>query len=455
MPNTSIKTVSYTIFNTGANNVIVDGQTISPNRSFTVTHGAANADLDVKTVDGMSSSVRVLATGTAIDTDGKDYAFTAKEATATFTSTSVVADLYTGVVDSYNTDKKELVFVGKDAVKYAGETGKTYEYKGIGNTPIATAENFIDELKKGKTTVTREVKGNTVTFYIIEQTAGTAPEDTTSEKAALKTAVDSADAAIKAAVVGDAPGNYSQAAVDTYKAAVATAKTVLNDVNSTDAQLKAAKATLDTATKAFNDAVVKENPVAVAKAELKTAVDAAKVKADAAKVGTAVGEYTQAAVDTYKAAIDAATAVWNKADATVEQVNAAKTTLATATTAFENAANKEEVGQKFEITNADITGLDILVGLGAGTFEVEGTVAKEDLGKVSKVKLTFEGGLNNPENPGVDISSTTLDVDVDAAGKFSISELVGTGTYKTVKASYTVDGTAKETAAKKITKNGK
>jgi len=66
-----------------------------------------------------------------------------------------------------------------DAVKYAGEKGKTYEYKGIGNTPIATSEDFIKELKKGKVTVTREVKDNKVTFYIIEQTAGNPPTDVT------------------------------------------------------------------------------------------------------------------------------------------------------------------------------------------------------------------------------------------------------------------------------------
>jgi len=179
MANTSIKTATYTVFNTGANDVVVAGQTVSPNRSYTVTQTAPNTNLQVKPSQDKNASVRVVATGIAIDTDGKDYAFTAKEATATFTSSTQVSDLYTGVVKSYDTKKEELTFDGKDAVKYAGEKGKTYEYKGIGNTPIATSEDFIKELKKGKVTVTREVKDNKVTFYIIEQTAGNPPTDVT------------------------------------------------------------------------------------------------------------------------------------------------------------------------------------------------------------------------------------------------------------------------------------
>ncbi|WP_153720883.1 S-layer homology domain-containing protein [Sporosarcina cascadiensis] len=178
VPNTSIKNVSYTIFNTGASDVKVGEQIISPNRSYTVTYTSPNTDLVVTAAQDKNAAVRVVATGTAIDTDRKDYAFTAKEATATFTGTKEVGAIHTDEVVSYNSDKKELNFIGKDPVKYAGETGVTYAYRGLGNTPIATADDFIKELKKGKVTVTREVKDGTTTFYIVEQdTSKAGPQD--------------------------------------------------------------------------------------------------------------------------------------------------------------------------------------------------------------------------------------------------------------------------------------
>lgn len=144
---TSIRKVSYTIFNEGANDVLVGSQVISPNRSYTVSYEAKdrNTDLLVSLAQDKTGKVRVVATGIAIDTDGKDYAFTAKEATASFTATKAVSDLYTGKVVSFNSDKGELTFDGKDAVKYTGA-----DYRGLGNTPIATAADFIEELKKVK-----------------------------------------------------------------------------------------------------------------------------------------------------------------------------------------------------------------------------------------------------------------------------------------------------------------
>ncbi|MEK4712082.1 S-layer homology domain-containing protein [Sporosarcina sp. FSL K6-5500] len=198
--NTSINKVSYTIFNTGANDVIVGNQIISPNRSYTVTYETPNTDLVVRPTQDKNASVRVVATGIAKDTDGKDYAFTAKEATATFAATKAVSALYTGDVESYNSKDEELVFVGKDPVSY---TGSGYVYKGVGNTPIATAEDFIKELKKGKVTVTREVKDGVTTFYIVEQVSGTTgpkdtavvvPEPTLTAKTVARTVVVGADA---------------------------------------------------------------------------------------------------------------------------------------------------------------------------------------------------------------------------------------------------------------------
>ncbi|TKI48789.1 S-layer homology domain-containing protein [Lysinibacillus tabacifolii] len=177
------KDVSYTVYNTGANNVKVGDAEIAPNRVHTVV--AKDGEITVTTVDGKSSSVKVLATGVAKQTNGnKEFAFTSKEATATFTATKDVSNPYTGVVRAYDTDKKTISFAGKDPVKYTGETGKTYQYRGVGNTPIANATAFIAELKKyaqtgNAVTVTYEVKDDVVSFYIVSTATGTGPVDET------------------------------------------------------------------------------------------------------------------------------------------------------------------------------------------------------------------------------------------------------------------------------------
>ncbi|OXT14904.1 hypothetical protein B9K06_23735 [Bacillus sp. OG2] len=122
----TIKKVSYTVYNTGSNDVKVGNQVVSPNRSYTVTYDTSSAttDLKVSPVSDKNASVKVVATGIATDTDGTDYAFTAKEATATFTSTQAVADTYTSYVSSINTTDKEITFTGKSPVSYEDATFK-------------------------------------------------------------------------------------------------------------------------------------------------------------------------------------------------------------------------------------------------------------------------------------------------------------------------------------------
>nr|CAH61072.1 S-layer protein, SlfB [Lysinibacillus sphaericus]CAI29288.1 S-layer protein (SlfB) [Lysinibacillus sphaericus] len=167
--------VSYTVYNTGANNVKVDGVEIAPNRVHTVV--AKDGVINVTTVDNKSSSVKVLATGVAKQTNGnKEFAFTSKEATATFTATNEVSNPYTGAVKHYNTDKKTITFDNKDAIKYAGVKGKTYKYFGLGSTPIANADAFIATLSGqgagNQVTVTYKEEDDVVSFYIISVVNG-------------------------------------------------------------------------------------------------------------------------------------------------------------------------------------------------------------------------------------------------------------------------------------------
>ncbi|MFJ7409165.1 MULTISPECIES: hypothetical protein, partial [unclassified Lysinibacillus] len=174
--------VSYTIYNTGAENVVVDGVTIAPNRVHTLV--SKSGDIKVTSENNLSTSVKVLATGVAKEISGnKEFAFTAKEATATFTNAGEITNPYTGVLDlaSINKKDKEIKFVGKTkAVAYAGESGKTYKYYSMGSTIISSADAFISLLEEyaatGKSVrATYEFKDDVVTFAIVSVTDRVVP----------------------------------------------------------------------------------------------------------------------------------------------------------------------------------------------------------------------------------------------------------------------------------------
>ncbi|UPW83700.1 S-layer homology domain-containing protein [Lysinibacillus sp. Ag94] len=171
MPGTSVKKVSYTIFNTGAEDIKIDGEIVSPNRSTTVTYPTSthsSTDLIVESAEGKSTSVRVIATGVALNTDGKDYAFTAKEATATFTAKDEVPNNYIGSVESVNTADKKLTFVGKKPVSL-----KDAKFVTENNSEIADLDSFVEELQKYKNGVDvqyiKDSEGK-VTFKIVRAT---------------------------------------------------------------------------------------------------------------------------------------------------------------------------------------------------------------------------------------------------------------------------------------------
>lgn len=171
MQGTALKTVTYTIFNTGANDVKVGNQVISPNRSYTVTldNASSSKDLVVTPVENKSTSVKVIATGVAINTDGKDFAFTAKEATATFTSTTAVDKEITEQVVAVN--KENLEFAGKDAIKIKEDA----KFFGGNGAEIIGVETFIKELESyaGGVIVTYlEDANGKQTFKVVRATSG-------------------------------------------------------------------------------------------------------------------------------------------------------------------------------------------------------------------------------------------------------------------------------------------
>lgn len=178
-----VKKVTYTIFNTGANEIEVDGKTISSNRSLTITKDAilgSNGNvitpaenLEIISKDGKTTSVRVIATGVAINTDGKDYAFTSKEATATFTAATDVPNNYIGKVVSVNTTKETLTFDGKNAVSL-----KDAKFVAENNTVLSDLDAFVEELRKYTEGVRvqyiKDSEGN-VTFTIVRALVNDTP----------------------------------------------------------------------------------------------------------------------------------------------------------------------------------------------------------------------------------------------------------------------------------------
>ncbi|MFM9535407.1 S-layer homology domain-containing protein [Lysinibacillus sp. IITD104] len=176
----------------------------------------------------------------SVNVTGASNILPTQTASVSFTNSTVVPALYTGVVESFDSIKQTLKFAGKDSVSYVGE--KVY-YRGLNNTPIATADDFVKALENatGTVQVTYEVKDGVTTFYIYSiATTGNKPVETgataTSE---LAKAIQAADAVTNT--------GYTQASWDAFQAALTNAKAIASNSASTDAQKLAAKDALNTA----------------------------------------------------------------------------------------------------------------------------------------------------------------------------------------------------------------
>ncbi|MBB4823235.1 hypothetical protein HNO89_000453 [Sporosarcina luteola] len=246
---------TFTVFNTGSNDITVNGQVVSPNRSYTTARiKGAVPSIDVASVDNKTTSVRVVANGTAVPfnnyTDLRPINLGSHTAELKFTSTLAVGESYTGVVTAIDTTNKKITFSGKSAISYSGAT-----YKNQNAVTITQAE-FERQItaNTGNARVTYTKNGDNVTFEIVSLA-----NDASTDYSALQSALSNANDLVKKAVAGTEPGQYPQAAIDTYKAAVASATTVLNNNSATQAAVDKAVTDLAAATKAFNDAQVKAN----------------------------------------------------------------------------------------------------------------------------------------------------------------------------------------------------
>ncbi|MFJ8091025.1 S-layer homology domain-containing protein [Lysinibacillus sp. NPDC095746] len=336
--------VSYSIENTGANelkvkytyNKVEKTQEVGSNRTISVI--ADNGTIEVFSEENKSSSVKVLATGIAKKYEGdkvvKEFAFSAKEATATFTSTSEVTNLFSGDIKEFNTDKKTIVFTDgtndKSAVKYAGETDTKYTYKDVNGAPLSE-DGFIGKLKdaitaKKSVKATYEKKDKEVTFYLVTTEGGnTPPVDTEKvkedEKAELEKAKTALNEAIKTAE--DAKLDEAKYTADSWKVYADALKAAKADVS------KATKAEIEKLTKDLTDAQKALKTKAEAEAEADAKAKEA-VKAEAAKITTATIDTTTSKLNLPVVADGYTVAIKSSSDTVVIKVDGTVTPDATA-----------------------------------------------------------------------------------------------------------------------------
>lgn len=122
-------------------------------------------------------------------TDARDFNkyLTAGALTATIGNAADIGTEYTGYLATYNTTSKELTFAGKNPVKYAGESGKTYEYYGTNGAPIIGDANFMNALvtaadstpgtpgNESAVRATYRVVDNVVKIYLLDAVVSTTP----------------------------------------------------------------------------------------------------------------------------------------------------------------------------------------------------------------------------------------------------------------------------------------
>ena len=178
------------------NNVAANSFTISEYGSITISADVVNTGNAAFTIEtapnGKAATVVVTPSFVTVNnfdasadngttTDARDFNkyVTAKGLTATFGNSTVIDKEHTGYLRGFNTDAKTVTFDGKDAVKYAGQSGKTYEYYGTNGAPIIGEANFINALQAAADSdsngtpdravrATYRVVDNVIKFYLLD-----------------------------------------------------------------------------------------------------------------------------------------------------------------------------------------------------------------------------------------------------------------------------------------------
>ncbi|NOU82595.1 hypothetical protein GC101_27405, partial [Paenibacillus sp. LMG 31459] len=355
---------------------------------------------------------------------------------------------YQALVDAVDVFKKAQIQAGDteeaDVVVSSAETllRDSVVGEGVGEYPLAA-----------KTTLEAAIAAAKEVF---EQPATQAQIDTA--KAALEAAIttfkntvnkegssEEADAVVSEAetllrdsIVGEGVGQYPLSAKTTLEAAIAAAKEVFEQP-ATQAQIDTAKTTLEAAIKAFEAGVNKEG----SSEEADAVVTEAGTLLEDSVVGEGVGEYPLAAKTTLEAAIAAAKEVLEQ-PATQAQIDTAKAALEAAITTFKNTVNKEGSSEEADaaVTGAETLLRDSIVGEGVGqyplsaktTLEAAITAAKEVFEQpatqvqIDTAKAALEAAVATFKNAvNKEGSSEEADVVVSSAETLLRDSIVGEG----------------------------
>ena len=136
------------------------------------------------TASAGKASIQVTASlgGTAVvDASASVVSLPNVTATATFSNSQIITSSYNGWVKTLYTLDNELEFDGKDTIKYAGETGKTYKYM---NGSVELTKTQFEDIMRNATGiyVSYSVDGDAKTFNITS-TTGTLKVNVTTSKA--------------------------------------------------------------------------------------------------------------------------------------------------------------------------------------------------------------------------------------------------------------------------------
>lgn len=178
----------------------------------------------------------------SVNVTGASNILPTKTATVNFTNSTIVPEVYSGNVASYNSEQGTLTFEGKESVKLFGDKIRYTK----GTEVIANYDAFIDLLKNatGTVSITRTVGADGVTTFNIYNisTTGTKPVDTaTANPGAIALTKALADA--KAVDASKYTADSVKAVTDAVAAANALAS------SATDAEKQAAANAINTAIK--------------------------------------------------------------------------------------------------------------------------------------------------------------------------------------------------------------
>ncbi|MEK4406162.1 S-layer homology domain-containing protein [Sporosarcina sp. FSL K6-6792] len=392
---------TFTVWNTGSNDVKVEGEVVSPNRSITVTRkNSTTPTIEVVSVDNKTTSVRVEARGTAepiVNNNNwnnnnnrlQSINLNSHTAKATFKSTKDVGVLHTGLITSIDTKDKEIQFEGKDFVSYKGASFKNYYGNNIDQAVFE--ETINNALAAGKThKVTLSKDGDKITVSILTDAPVTAPVSVINLRD-----VNAVANSIEIPTVAQEPGATIALTASTNGVNVAWATSnngllsIAGNTATVQPVTKDETVTL-TATITKGDAKVTKSYSVKLSPKVDAPVTRGQllVKQEAAQLEVAkTTKYTAASIATLQSAIDEARAVLASSSPAQADLNSAGKALDVATAGLKEIV--VDAPATVTITTATAVGTDLSALIGNYTYTIEGTVAEDN---ISEVTLTFTDG---------------------------------------------------------------